>query len=64
MEEINIENLLDKLLGMVPVLYSNLVGNPVDGFRCIGVYDNPEDAIDWQEGCDESCWLIEIEVEK
>lgn len=43
--------------------YTNLVGNPIDGFRCFGVFDSLDEAIDWQEGCDESCWVLEIESE-
>lgn len=41
--------------------YTNMVGNPIDGFRCIGIYDDLQDAIDWQDGCDESCWVVELE---
>ena len=43
--------------------YTNMVGNPVDGFKCYGIFDNLQDAIDWQDGCDESCWVVELEVE-
>lgn len=39
----------------------NMVGNPIDGFRLIGPFFTDQDAIDWQDGCDESCWLIEVE---
>jgi hypothetical protein len=44
--------------------YTNMVGNPVDGFRCIGIFDNLQDAIDWQDGCDESCWVVELEIDE
>jgi len=47
----------------VVVRYTNMVGNPVDGFKCYGIFDNLQDAIDWQDGCDESCWVVELEVE-
>ena len=43
--------------------YTNMVGNPVDGFKCYGIFDNLQDAIDWQDRCDESCWVVELEVE-
>jgi hypothetical protein len=42
-------------------MYFNLVGNPIDGFSLIGPFESFEDAVDWQEGCDESCWVIESE---
>lgn len=41
----------------------NLVGNPIDGFRLLGPFASHEDAVEWQEGCDESCWTIEAESE-
>jgi len=41
--------------------YTNIVGNPIDGFRCIGIFDSLQEVIDWQVGCDENCWAIEIE---
>lgn len=41
----------------------NLVGNPINGFRLLGPFASYEDAVDWQEGCDESCWTIEAESE-
>ena len=40
--------------------YTNIVGNPIDGFRCIGIFDSLQEAIDWQVGCDETCWAVEI----
>ena len=47
----------------VVMKYTNIVGNPVDGFKCYGIFDDLQDAIDWQDGCDESCWVVELEVE-
>jgi len=44
--------------------YTNMVGNPVDGFKCYGIFDDLQDAIDWQDGCDESCWVVELETEE
>ena len=41
----------------------NLVGNPINGFRLLGPFASYEDAVDWQEGCDESCWTVEAESE-
>jgi glyoxylate utilization-related uncharacterized protein len=41
----------------------NLVGNPINGFRLLGPFASHEDAVEWQEGCDESCWTIEAESE-
>ena len=41
----------------------NLVGNPINGFRLLGPFASHEDAVEWQEGCDESCWVIESESE-
>lgn len=41
----------------------NLVGNPINGFRLLGPFASYEDAVEWQEGCDESCWVIESESE-
>jgi hypothetical protein len=41
----------------------NLVGNPLTGFSLIGPFPNRQDAAEWQEGCDESCWIIESEVD-
>jgi len=43
--------------------YTNMVGNPVDGFKCYVIFYILQDAIDWQDGCDESCWVVELEVE-
>ena len=43
--------------------YTNMVGNPVDGFKCYGIFDDLQDAIDWQDGCDESCWVVELETD-
>lgn len=41
----------------------NLVGNPINGFRLLGPFASHEDAVEWQEGCDESCLTIEAESE-
>ena len=43
--------------------YTNMVGNPIDGFRCYGIFNDLQDAVDWQDGCDESCWVVEMEIE-
>jgi len=44
------------------IMYFNIVGNPIDGFRLIGPFNNFGEALDWQEGCDESCWVIDNEL--
>jgi hypothetical protein len=43
--------------------YTNLVGNPINGFMCIGLFNSAQEASDWQDGCDESCWVIEFSKE-
>ena len=45
-------------------LFTNMVGNPIDGFKCYGIFDNLQEASDWQDGCDESCWIVELETQE
>lgn len=41
--------------------FINIVGNPITGFKCFGTFDSEQEASDWQDGCDESCWVAELE---
>ena len=43
--------------------FFNLIGNPLTGFSLIGPFPNQQEAAEWQEGRDESCWLIESELD-
>jgi hypothetical protein len=42
---------------------ADLVGNPINGFMCIGLFNSAQEASDWQDGCDENCWVIEFTKE-
>lgn len=41
--------------------YINLVGNPIDGFRVFGIYNNHQEASNAQEGIDQDVYAMEIE---
>ena len=43
--------------------FVNLVGNPIDGFRIFGTYNDVQEASDAQEGIDEYAIAMEIEDE-
>ena len=44
--------------------FVNLVGNPIDGFRIFGTYNDVQEASDAQEGIDEYAIAMEIEDEQ
>jgi hypothetical protein len=39
-----------------------VIGNPIDGFRVVGPFKTSEDAFQFEEGVDESCWSMPLEA--
>lgn len=38
-------------------LFTNIAGNPVDGFKCYGIFDSFQEAVDWKDGYGGDCWV-------